>query len=171
MSNYVRKDLKYRKEKVRRSSGEKVIYSLFFIIFAIYSAAILYMLFWMITNSFKPFVEYNLDLVFGRAFDLPDTWRFQNYTDVYKMIKTPGGITLVEMFWNNIWQFFLPLPTGLIIGTMYPYVISRFKFRGRSVMYAVIMFRMIIPIVGTGGAYFKLYQDLGLYNNHLLATC
>ncbi|MBQ9481297.1 MAG: carbohydrate ABC transporter permease [Clostridia bacterium] len=74
---------------------------------------------------------------------------------------------MVDMIWNNIWQFLLPLPLSVLLGTWYPYVISRFKFRGRNIIYAVIMFRMIIPIVGTGGAWFKLYQDLGLYNNPL----
>ena len=161
------KRIRLRKDNIKRSTGEKVIYSIMFTIFALYSLSMLYMLFWMITNSFKPFVEYNLDLANGKAFDLPNTWRFQNYIDVFKMIRTPGGITLLDMIWNNIWQFLLPLPISIVISTWYPYVISRFKFKGRRIIYAVVMFRMIIPIVGTGGAWFKLYHDLGLYNNPL----
>ena len=159
--------VKIPKEKIRRSKGERVIYSFVFAIFAIYAIMILYLMFWMITNSFKPFVEYALDIVNGRAFDLPDVWRWKNYAEVYSLIRTPGGITFPEMIWNNIWPFLLASPINVVTTTWFAYVISRFKFPGRNAIYAVIMFTMIIPIVGTGGAYFKLYDDLNLYNNPL----
>ena len=156
--------MKKHREKIIRSTGEYVIYSFVFVLFAMYALAIGYLLFWMITNSFKPFVEYTLDIVNGRAFDLPDIWRWKNYVEVYSLIRTPGGITFVDMLWNNIWPFFLASPINIITTTWFAYLISRYRFPGRNVMYAVIMFTMIIPIVGTGGAYFKLYNDLGIYN-------
>lgn len=155
------------REKIIRTGGEKIVFGIVFALFMIYSISMLYPIFWMIVNSFKDYTEFTLDIYMGKVFDLPDKWLFKNYITVFSMIKTPDGIGLIEMLFNNIWQACLPLITGTICSTYFAYVMSRFEFRGRNLLYAVVIFTFTIPVIGNGGAAFKLISDLGLYNNPL----
>lgn len=151
-----------------RSKGEKIFYGIMFGVFALYGLTMIYPFFWTFINSVKPFAEYQLDMMHGKAFAFPKTWRFQNYVDAFSLIETADGVTFLGMLFNNIWQAVLPLFLGTLTQTMFAYVMSRFEFKGRNVIYAVIIFTMTVPIMGTGGAYFKLVSDLGLYDNPLL---
>ena len=151
-----------------RSKVEKIFYGFMFVLFALYGITMLYPFVWTFLSSVKPFAEYQLDMMHGRAFALPKTWRFQNYVDAFSMIETSDGVNFLGMLFNNIWQAVLPLFLGTLTQTLFAYVMSRFEFKGRGLIYAVIIFTMTIPIMGSNGAYFKLICDLGLYDNPLL---
>ena len=155
------------KNKIKRSGGERIIYTVIWTVCFIYMISMVYPMIWMVLSSFKPFVDYTMDLTSGNAFALPKIWRIQNYIDVFTMIKTPDGIGYGAMVFNNIWEAVVPICVGAIVQTYFAYVMSRFRFPGRNFIYAVIIFSMTMPIVGNSGGYFKLIYDLGLYDNPL----
>lgn len=156
-----------RKRKVKRSKGERILYIFVWILLMIYAVSMIYPIIWMAISSFKPFVDYTLDLTLGNAFALPKMWRFRNYLEVFSMIKTPDGAGYLEMVWNNIWEAVVPVCVCALVETYFAYVMSRFRFRGRNLIYAVIVFSMTIPVVGNSGGYFKLIYDMGLYDTPL----
>ncbi len=167
-----------QKEKLRevrhrlknRSKGERVIFAIVFLLFLLYTVSMLYPFIWMFINSFKPFTEFTLDMANGEAFAFPDVWRGENYTEVFSMIQTSDGTSFIGMTFNSIWQSVLPILVSTVTGTWFAYILSRFRFPGRNVIYAVIIFTMTVPVVGNTGGYFKLVYDLGLYNNPLFSV-
>lgn len=149
-----------------RHGGAKVVFSIVFVIFALYALSLLFPLVWMVINSLKDSVEYSVSISLKKPFSLPEKWVFANYADVMTMIKA-GDVGYLGMLWNSIWMTM----TGVIMGTLFPaitgYCISKYEFRGRGILYGAAIFSMMIPIVGNMGANLKLVRDLGIYNSPL----
>ena len=71
------------------------------------------------------------------------------------------------MFFNSLWYAGVGSFLSVFMSSVVAYCLSRFEFRGRNVLYAVAIFSMTIPIVGTMGAQFKLEVDIGIYDSPL----
>ena len=160
--------IKYKKPNdsfifTNRSRGEKVVYAIISCIFALYAFTLIYPFFWMIINSLKSGVQYTLDLSTGKPFAFPEVWEFSNYSYAMGKLKY-HGTGLIGMFSNSVWIS----ATNVILGTMgaaaFAYLMSRFKFRGRGLIYGIVIFTMTAPIVGATGSRFKLISDLHLYD-------
>ncbi len=131
------------------------------IIFSIYAFTLVYPFVWMFLNSFKNNGEYLDD-----SFALPTVWRFENYFKAFTQLKVTGSKTqLGGMFVNS---FILALSgtfLNMLLSAITAYIIAKYKFRGRNLIYDVAIFVMTIPIVGSLGAQYKLVSALNLKNN------
>ena len=146
-----------------RSRGEKILFAIVFVIFVVYAASLIYPFIWMFLGSLKTSTEYTLDGSQGRPFAFPDAFYFGNYSYAFTAMEYEGT-NLFGMFFNSIWQSAINLFGGLFASAALAYVLSRFKFVGRTAIYTVIIFTMTIPIVGNTGGYYKLVSDIGIYN-------
>ena len=162
----------------RRSAGERVVYTIIFVLFALYALSILYPLFFLFTNSFQSRLGY-LDNMTpgGNPFALPEVWHFENYLKALSEMKYPTvsgqQIGLPMMFFNSIWFVGICVFEGLFFCSCCAYVVSRYHFKGRNFIYGLAIFTMTIPIMGTMGSSFKIISDLGLYDTplYLIVTC
>lgn len=156
----------------KRTKGEKVVYGVAFVVFAIYSLALLYPLLYLLINSFQdPTVYLNNRVQGGHSpFELPSVWKLQNYADAMKLCfyDTLGQpIYLPAMFFNSLWYCTIAVGGQVLMSCCTGYVMSKYQFKGREAIYAVVIFSMTIPVVGNMGAGFKLICDLGVYNSPL----
>ena len=162
----------------RRSAGERVVYTIMFILFALYALSILYPLFFLLVNSFQDRLTY-IDNMSpgGNPFAFPETWHFDNYLKALSEMKYPTvmgtEIGLPMMFFNSIWFVGIAVFEGLFFCSCCAYVISRYRFKGRNFIYGLAIFTMTIAIMGTMGSSFKIISDLGLYDTplYLVVTC
>ena len=162
----------------RRSAGERVVYTIIFVLFALYALSILYPLFFLFTNSFQSRLGY-LDNMTpgGNPFALPEVWHFENYLKALSEMKYPTvsgqQIGLPMMFFNSIWFVGICVFEGLFFCSCCAYVVSRYHFKGRNFIYGLAIFTMTIPIMGTMGSSFKIISELGLYDTplYLIVTC
>lgn len=167
--NRVPKALRIKADKIKKTPGEKVLYSIVFVLFVIYSIAILYPLGYLIftslfldTNNYTNLIT-QLDTVkYG--------FHIENYaTAINQSVLDSLGneVFLPQMFFNSIWYCFFAVAGGVLMSCFTGYVVAKYQFKGRNLIYAIAIFCMTIPIIGTGGAAFKLMYDLGLYNSPL----
>ena len=98
---------------------------------------------------------------------MPKKWLFANYLDVFTMFKVKE-IGFLEMTWNSIWWAVGNTVIGVFMGCVVAYTVARYDFRGKNVVFGVIMFTMMIPIYGTEAASYKQLFTLGLYDNPLI---
>lgn len=115
---------------------------------------------WVINNSLKGVTEY-----YENPVGLTVSWKFSNYVSVFSEFKVNGVIGYFEMFFNSFWQTFVYLFVNLFSSMFIAYALAKFRFPGRSFLYGVLIFVQTIPIVGTGGAAYKLRYALGMINN------
>ncbi|WP_264229520.1 carbohydrate ABC transporter permease [Acholeplasma laidlawii] len=144
------------------STPAKIILWVIFIIFSVYAFTLIFPFAWMFVNSFKTNQEF-----FTNVWALPQSFSFRNYTSVlgYNMQTSAGTFNITHMFLLSVGITLAATVINTLLSTMAAYVIARYKFKGRNLLYSVALFTLIMPIVGTLPAQFRLMQNLGLYNS------
>ncbi|GGX49126.1 carbohydrate ABC transporter permease [Saccharospirillum salsuginis] len=122
------------------------------------AAAVLVPPYAVVVSSFKTLEEYQA----SGAMTAPDNWlHFDNYVTVFQQ----GNLGLA--FLNTGLILAATLVIVAIMGTMVAYVVSRFEFRGRSLILFAYIIAMVVPYVTTQVATFEIIRGLGLINNKL----
>lgn len=148
----------------KRTGGHRAVFTLVFIIFALYAVSLILPSLWMVMNSFKGGTEYDIDVMMSQTLWLPDKWLFSNYLDVFRKISYQG-ITFPGMLFNSLYFIAVNGVLQMLFVSATGYVLSKYKFKARGFIYSVAIFAMTLPIVGNMSAGVKLRADLGLYDN------
>ena len=143
--------------------AEKIFLTVFFLFFLFEAIVQIYPFLWVLNNSLKTFDELSNDSVV-----ITKSWEFINYVRVFSEFKVLGDITYFEMLWNSFWQTFLFLFVNLASSLLVAYALAKFRFPGRGLFYGIMIFTQTIPILGAGGAAYKLRFSLGMVNNPYL---
>lgn len=146
----------------RMDAGQKVLFSVIFVLFVLYAITLLYPVMWMFLSSLKGSLEYSG----GDPFALPRKWLFSNYLEAVRTLKLKDT-TYFGMIWNSLWMSLTSVIIGLFASAIVCYVMAKLEFPGRKIIYTVNILIMMIPIYGALPADFKLRGDLGLYDNPL----
>ena len=158
---------------LQRSRKEKILYGVVFAIFLIYGITLIFPFLYLLVNSFQDGLDYILNLTAKKPFALPKVWHFENYKTaltkgMYAISPGTGRmIYLPEMFLNSIWYCSLVIFGSVMGSSLTGYCLSKFRFRGRGLLYSIAIITMTMPIVGATGSAFKLISTLGIYNSPL----
>lgn len=144
-----------------RNRAEKIVFGIVFCIFALYALSYIYIVLWTFISSLKTNREF-----FSSPFALPKSWLFKNYVDSFKMLEY-NGTYYFGMLFNSLWLTFGGLIISLACSACTAYVLAKYRFKGSQTIYAGALFIMIIPIMGSLPANYKLISDLGLRNSPL----
>ena len=150
----------------KSSIGEKIGKTIFFIIFYVYTAGIIFIVFWTFYNSFKNDIEF-----YDNMMAFPKVWRFSNYKEAYDYIRYDNGVvnvSFIQMFINSIWfaggSAFLATLMHAITG----YIFAKYTFPGQKIAFRVILFTIALPIVGSLPSLYKVIYALHLYDSPLI---
>lgn len=155
-------------------------------VLVLYSIALLLLLAYGFLNSIKDKYAFNIDQAFLSKAVFEDlalrkqltgdnslTWyNFDNYVKAFFGINQPATINgvkykiyLPEMFLNSIiyaggCAFFATLTPCLVA-----YLTTKYNFRFNSVIYTVVIFVMVTPIVGSLPSQIRMSKLLGLFDS------
>lgn len=115
----------------------------------------LYPIIWLFLASFK---ANNLELQ-QNPFGFPDKWMFINYYNAMVKAKLPS------LFFNSIIVAFSAVILNLVIASMTSFVISREDFKGKNIVFTVIIAGILLPIISFMVPYFTIIQKMHLYDN------
>lgn len=110
---------------------------------------------WLLYSSVKTDAEFNRSPV-----SLPAAIHLDNYITAFKKAQF-GTFTLNSAF-NSIVSLILVLVISFTLG----YLLSRYRFWGRNLVYGVLMAAMMIPIYALIVPIFIQEKKLGLLNSH-----
>ena len=151
----------------KRSRGEKIVFALVFLIFAVYALSLIFPFLWLIVNSFADKIDYQVNAAIGKPFALPDSIVWDNYAYAFEELSY-NGANIFGMFFNSLWYTAVRVGGSILMSACTGYIIAKYKFKANEVIYALIIFSMPVPTVGTTGAMFKLVDDtLHIYNTPL----
>ncbi len=110
---------------------------------------------WLVFSSFKPAT----DLRENPYWLLPTTWQPSNYVEAMQ------AMPVVTYFVNTT-----ILAVGSVAGTLFScslaaYALARLKWRGRQVVFIIVVGTMLLPWHVTMIPRFLLLRELGLYNS------
>ena len=134
-----------------------------FIVFALFAISILYSLVWAFFSSLKSSTEFTL-----RKYELlPENWLFSNYKEAFELLQVSGN-NMFTMIFNSLWLAFGQAFISSMVASATAYVMSKYDFVGKKVIYAVIIAMMMIPLYGSFAATYKMYRNLNMYDSPLI---
>ncbi len=118
---------------------------------------ILFPVFWIFTSS----ITEKEQLFTTPVSYFPKVPTIQNYIDLFQTVDVSGlaGNTLIVAVFSIIGTIFISLLAA--------YSFSRFKFKGAQLMYSLLVFSAMLPVVTTLIPIFQTYQTLGLHDSPL----
>lgn len=119
-------------------------------------AAILVLLplLWLLMTSLKS----QADLA-SNTWGLPREWIFSNYTEAWTGSKIP------LYMWNSVRATVLSIILTVVVVTPVSFILARFKFKGKNILYFFFIAGMMVPIHSTIIPIYKMVGNLNLYNN------
>ena len=162
----------FRREKeqnilTQRDGAEKVIFGIVFTIISIQILTILIPLGFMLMNSFKGRMEFNVT----NLWTPPKKWLFKNWGESFKYLVVGDSkateVSFIGMVWNSLWQTCVRATILSLTPMLVGYVYARYDFYGKKTVMAVHLFTMTLPLFGSGGAYMKFIHDVGLFDSPL----
>lgn len=120
-------------------------------ILSLYAVTILVPLAWLIMSSLK-----DSNSIISSAWSLPDRLHWENFRNVWY------GQNLQGSFLNSLLATVLTLVILIPIGAMASYVLARFSFRGRGIVFTVFTLGMMFPQFLTIIPLYRLVQQTGL---------
>ncbi|MBO5479927.1 MAG: carbohydrate ABC transporter permease [Clostridia bacterium] len=148
-------EIKFRKQPLQ----VKITYIAFLIIFIALAVIHLVPLAWSFLSSLKTGPQY-----FEDSFGWPKEWHFENYIRVFSEFKYKN-FSYFDMLFNSLWYLVVAVTVETFTSALLAYPLARYRFPGRELIYTVVIFANIIPIIGSGPAKFKLMDALGMINN------
>lgn len=110
---------------------------------------------WLLYSSVKTDVEFNRSPV-----SLPTQIHLDNYIAAFK--KASFGTFTFNSLFNSVISLLLVLIISFVMG----YLLSRYRFRGRNLIYGALMAAMMIPIYALLVPIFIQEKQMGLLNTH-----
>ncbi len=142
---------------MKNKLSQKLILSIFGVIFLLYAMSLIFPFLWTLYNSLKDNREF---FAIGGVWALPKSWKIENYVNVWKEYD------LLIYFYNSVKITFFGTALSVFMSAMAGYVVSKYEFKGRNFIYATAIAVMLIPGIGSLGALYKLMNQTGLYNTH-----
>ena len=138
------------------------------IVLTAYSLLLLYMLVWGLISSLKTAGDFTINtLSFPKK-----GWHFDNYKKAFEGIKVrmsleKGGyrdIFLIVMFGYSLLFSIGCAFFGTISPCIAGYLVAKYNKKFNHIVYAVVIFVMIVPVVGNLPSMLQILRMLGLYN-------
>lgn len=149
-----------RRMRWKESTPNVRIWIIVFLSLFIFSALVhIYPIFWAFINSLKTQKEF-----IDNSFALPAQWHFENYKRIFSEFEI-RNFGYFEMLWNSLWMLVVAVFVNVASSALLAYPLARFRFPGRELLYTIVIFANVIPIIGSGPANFKLMNALNMVNN------
>ncbi len=151
------KDIKVKKLS-RYTLQEKIVLPISHFLLFLLSLWVLLPIFYVFLNSFKTVQEFNNDTL-----AMPTVWQWENYSRAFDL--TYRNTNILGMFFNSLVFTITFSFANVFSSCMSAYILSKYRFRGRKIIYTTAIVVQILPIFGTGGAGYILANDLGILDN------
>lgn len=151
------------KRKFRKMSKfQIVVFTIAFLLFALYAFSVIYAIGWSVVSSLRPRKELMND-----PFGFPTTISFKNYVTAFSEMNV-NGTNMIMLIINSIWYSVAGTAINIMCALTMAYVVSKYKFFGRNAIYFIAVVVMVLPIVGSLPATYKLIKTLHLNDSPLI---
>ncbi|MEP9384049.1 carbohydrate ABC transporter permease [Nocardioides sp. KR10-350] len=136
-----------------RSGGDIAVETTSHVLLVIWSVIVVVPFLWVVLSSFKTTKE-----ILHSPFALPAHWRFANYSEAW----TDAGIG--RFFLNTVLVVASALVIVMLLGAMCAYVLARYRFPGRRLIYGLMLGGLAFPIFLVIVPLFFVLRNVGLLN-------
>ena len=150
------------KAKIKKSLGEKIVLGIFFVIITIHAATFLYSFSWVFINALK-----TTKIFEANPMGLPDPVVWSNFKEAFQRVSIEG-VSFLSMLINSVMLCALTTVMSVSANVLVAYPLARYRFPGRNIVYAMLIFVLTVPLYGGSSIGYKLMSNLGMIDNPLL---
>lgn len=118
-----------------------------------YLVSLVYPFIWIFFNSFKSTQEF-----FQNVWDFPPVVRFSNY------VRAWNESNIGRYFMNSVFITAAGVCLQVFFASSAGYVLSKYTFPGRKIVYSMAIVGFLIPSVGTLSPFYILMKSMNLFN-------
>lgn len=152
---------KMKRDTIKKTRGEAVLFSAVFIIFFVYALTLILPFAWIFYNSFKGYDEFLYDSIWS----FPKNFTFVNWENA--LYAEAYGVNLPGMLVNSLIFVVGCTTISISCSGMTAYCLAKYKFRGNHLMYTAALLLMLIPSLGSMASTYKFFVDINLYDTYL----
>lgn len=123
------------------------------VILMFYAITLIFPYVWILLNSFKSVSEF-----YQSIWSLPKTFNIQNYISAIKETN------IIVYFKNSILITVFATFIQILLSSSVAYVLAKYEFRGRNIIFALAVSGLLIPVSGTLAPFYLFMSKLGLFN-------
>ena len=86
---------------------------------------------------------------------------FGGYAKAFESINDSSGMTLMRGFLNTLWIIIPPTLIGLTTSALAAYAFAKLKFRGKNIIFGILLATMMIPGMVTFVPSFVIFDNIG----------
>ena len=149
-------------ELTLRTRTEKIILSVFFVLFCVYAISLIAPMLWTVYNSFKTMRSYNDDPFFIPGFS---EIQWDNYAKIFD--EDTITVSIPFAIFNTVWRTVGSVSVGMFFTACTSYVVCKYahEFKWLKWIYAFVVTIMIIPVLGSTAASYEINHNiLGIAN-------
>ena len=151
-----------KRNRVRSSISWYVTCVIVSIIFMAFALFYLYLIFWLAMSTVKSHPEIVLD-----PFALPKQWRWSNYADMFSAFNY-SNTSFLGMVWNSVWHSVGCTIVNVWSTASVAYISQKYKSKLVAWVAPFVLFTIIFPLYGSGGAGYRLVFKLGFANSYTI---
>lgn len=146
------------KERIIRSTREKICHEIVFVFFLIYAFTLIYPFLFLLMNSFK---DYEAIADFPLSFPNAETFVWDSY------LRAWFSMDIARMFYNTIILSVGQTFVSISLTCMAAYTLAKYPFKGNSFIYTAILVCSVVPTFGSEASTFQLMDKLQLRNTYI----
>lgn len=133
--------------------------SLFILKIVLYIGGLIMLLpfLWLMFSTFKNSQE----ITAVPATFFPRKWTFENYLDILE------NFNITRYFLNSLFLSTVKTAIGIYTSLLCGYVLAKFEFRGKKIIFSIILFTMMVPYLIMVIPLYQMINKIGLIDNYL----
>ena len=131
-----------------------------FIVFLLYALSLLFPFVWLAINSLRSVSEWGNLVTFEDHATPLGSLEFSNYLTI--LTYDFNGDNILSMVGWSVVLTVLGTVINVFFSACAAYVMAKYEFKGKKIIYALAIFAMVVPIVGTLPAQVKFMEFLHL---------
>lgn len=139
-----------------------IMFHVFATILILWALSLFFVIFWGILISLTDGTYFELN---PKTF-FPPSFEFENYKLALETIQY-NDTNYIKMIWNSVWFSVGCALFRLWSTTLFAYVISKYQFKGRKILYAFTILQLMLPVYGQTASNYKYLESLNLVNSPL----
>lgn len=140
----------------RKNTGQKVLFGVVFAILVLFTVSFIFPFAWILLNSFKEPSEFALDMM-----GWPSHFTGANFVEAFTQRNAATrNMTILEMLGMTIIIAGIGTVVTVFTSSSAAYVVAKYKFFGRKIIFSVVIFSLIVPIVGSLPSQMQIMRDV-----------
>ena len=161
--NKLQYSFKYADKRIRRYfMGHGILFHFIASILWIWALSLLAVLLMGVLISMTDGLAYTLD----PTCVIPEKLTLKNYATAFKTIEY-NDTSYFGMLFNSVWYSVGCTVCRLIATTLCAYVVAKYEFKGKKVLYTFIILQMMIPTYSAGVSNYVYLFNMGLVDTPL----